>query len=177
MLRRSSSAGSRDARQEVEDLTQQVFVALLENGGERLRRWSGEEGTLPAFVGTIADHEIASILRSQRTNPWAQQPMVEGMLEAKLDLAASSEQEFLSREELVLLWERLKGELSDLGVDLFIWSFVEERSIEEVQELSGMSASAIYQWRSRLARLIRKLREESLSEKAPEMRRSLQRGA
>ena len=72
---------------------------------------------------------------------------------------------------------RLKGELSDLGVDLFYWAFVEERSIEEIQELSGMSAAAVYQWRSRLARLIRKLREESLSEKAPEMRRSLQRGA
>src|SRR4051794_3412218 len=55
-------APGRDIRVEVEDMTQEVFLALFAAGGKPLRAWDPGRGmSLPNFVGLLAQHQVASI--------------------------------------------------------------------------------------------------------------------
>src|SRR5262245_39126253 len=75
LSRRVGSASGRNVRQEVEDLTQEVFLVLFADGGKVLRSWEPERGlTLPNFVGLVAERQTASILRSGKRNPWREDP-------------------------------------------------------------------------------------------------------
>lgn len=159
------AAGGRDLRQEVEDLTQSVFLSLFANGGQALRRWDPARGlSLPGFVGMLADHEIASILRSRRRSPWTEDPTEDEELDDGARADGGPEVATLSRETLRTLVDRLRDKLSDRGLELFYLLFVEERSTEEVCAIAGLTPDAVYAWRSRLGRLTRQIAAELMSE-------------
>src|ERR1700742_4584307 len=75
LARRSFQSGGRSVRQEVEDLTQEVWVALFAREARVLRSWDAERGlSLPNFVGLVAERQVISFLRSGRRNPWKEEP-------------------------------------------------------------------------------------------------------
>src|ERR1700710_2002550 len=77
LARRYRLAGGRDVRQEVEDLSQDVFLALFSRDGYVLRTWQAERGlSLENFVGLIAERQVLSFLRSGRRNPWKEEPLL-----------------------------------------------------------------------------------------------------
>ncbi len=160
LLRRTGMAAGRDIRQEVEDLTQEIFLLLFADGGKVLRSWQPERGlSLLNFVGLVAERQTASILRSGKRSPWKEDPM----LPEDLDQAAPGsgpEEIAASREQLKLLLHRLTEELSPLGRHLFDLLFLRELPFEEVTRQTGMTADAVYAWRSRLRRLARRLLDE-----------------
>jgi len=65
-----------------------------------------------------------------------------------------------NREQLHRLLERLRLELSPRGWQMFELLFVRELSVAEAVAASGLSADAVYAWRSRLRRLARRLLAE-----------------
>ena len=74
LARRFRLAAGRDVRQEVEDLSQEVFLALFARGGRVLRAWEPERGlSLENFVGLVAERQVLSFLRSSRRNPWPEE--------------------------------------------------------------------------------------------------------
>ncbi len=160
LLRRTGMAAGRDIRQEVEDLTQEIFLLLFADGGKVLRSWQPERGlSLLNFVGLVAERQTASLLRSGKRSPWKEDPM----LPEDLDQAAPGsgpEEIAASREQLKLLLHRLTEELSPLGRHLFDLLFLRELPFEEVTRQTGMTADAVYAWRSRLRRLARRLLDE-----------------
>jgi RNA polymerase sigma factor (sigma-70 family) len=158
--RRGGSAG-RDVHQEVADLAQEVFLLLFSHDGKVLRSWQPERGlTLENFVGLVAERQTVSLLRSGRRSPWKEDPT----LEADLDQNAASHPEpeaaAASRDQLQRLLRRLEEELSPLGRHLFDLIFVQELAVAEVEAKTGLSADAVYAWRSRLRKLARRLLEE-----------------
>ena len=157
----SRLAGGRDVRQEVEDLSQDVFLALFSRDGYVLRTWQAERGlSLENFVGLIAERQVLSFLRSGRRNPWKEEPL---LASDELDPEAPEsgpEAAASSREHLALLLGRLREELSPLGWRLFELLFVREMSQSEVEAATGLSADAVYAWRSRLRRLAQKVLAE-----------------
>jgi RNA polymerase sigma-70 factor, ECF subfamily len=161
LARRSLLAGGRDLRQEVEDLSQDVFLALFDRDGRVLRSWQPERGlSLPNFVGLVAERQVLSFLRSGRRNPWKEEP---SFTDDEIDIEApdrNPEEIVASRELLALLLDRLREEVSPLGWQLFDLLFVQELSQAEVQAASGLSADAVYAWRSRLRRVARRLLDE-----------------
>jgi RNA polymerase sigma factor (sigma-70 family) len=169
LLWRSGAAAGRDVRQEVEDLTQEMFLLLFAEDGKVLRSWQPERGlTLVNFVGLVTERRTASILRSGRRNPWQEDPT----LIEDLDRAAPEdgpEEITASREQMKLLLRRLTEELSPLGRHLFDLLFLRELALPEVVAQTGMSPDAIYAWRSRLRRLARRLLDEK-SEDGPNRR-------
>lgn len=170
-LLRRSSALSRDLRQEVEDLTQEVLLSLFVDGGRVLAGWEPERGlSLRNFVGLVAERRTASILRSGRRSAWREDPTMDEQLDGEAE-EAGPEQVAASREELRQLLQRLTEELSPLGRQLFDLLFLRELSVNDVIHLTGLSADAVYAWRSRLRRLCRQLLQE-LSETVPRSRRS-----
>ena len=160
LLWRTGKAAGRDVRQEVEDITQEVFLALFADGGKALRSWQPERGlSLLNFVGLVAERQTASILRSGKRSPWKDEsPLPEDFNQAAPD--RGPEEITASREQLELLLGRLTEELSPLGRHLFDLLFLRELPVEEVMRQTGMRADAVYAWRSRLRRLAVRLLDE-----------------
>jgi RNA polymerase sigma-70 factor (ECF subfamily) len=160
LLRRAGTAAGRDVRQEVEDLTQEIFLVLFADGGKVLRSWQPERGlSLLNFVGLVAERQTASVLRSGKRSPWKEDPV----LPEELDGAtreSGPEEVAASREQLKHLLHRLTEELTPLGRHLFDLLFLRELPFEEVTRQTGMTPDAVYAWRSRLRRLARRLLEE-----------------
>jgi RNA polymerase sigma factor (sigma-70 family) len=150
----------RDPRQELGDMVQEVFLALLDNDGRILSAWDPERGrSLTSFVQLVARHQVASVLRSNRRCPWTEDPTpVEEMV---LEPAPSPEHRVVEADEARRAMGHLRGELSTRSMLMFEELYVEERSVDEVCETYGLSREALYAWRSRLKRkmqsILRKL--------------------
>jgi RNA polymerase sigma-70 factor (ECF subfamily) len=172
LLRHMGSSAGRDIRQEVEDFTQEIFLALFADDGKALRSWQPERGlSFLNFVGLVAERQTVSILRSGKRSPWKDEAALpEGMDWASPD--RGPEEITASREQLELLLHRLNDELSPLGRHLFDLLYLRELSPEEVMRQTGLSSDAIYAWRSRLRKLAGRLLDET-SENRIEPRRPL----
>ncbi|MEZ4221998.1 MAG: hypothetical protein R3B13_13780 [Polyangiaceae bacterium] len=158
VLLRSAAAhqAGRSIRQEVEDMTQEVFVSLLDEDGRALRSWTPERGaSLKNFVGLLAERQAISILRSGRRSPWPRELPETSNEDAPSPLRL--EHAIESRELLGRLLERLQLALSPRGLDIFNRLYVHEESVESVMQDCDLSADAVYAWRSRLRKLVREL--------------------
>ncbi len=159
LLRRLSTVAG-GLRTQVEDLVQEVFIALFDNRATTLRSWDPARGTsLESFVGVVAERRAISFLRSGRKNPWKEEATLPEELDG-LGSEAGSETLVASRELLGEILGRLETELSPQGWRIFRLLFVEQLSVAEIGDETGLSADAIYAWRSRLRRLARRLRRE-----------------
>lgn len=165
LLRRQSRARGRDVRQEVEDIAQEVFVALFEQGARSLRAWRPDGGlSLVNFVGLIAEREVASIMRSGRRSPWSEDPTMADSLDRLGGEHDGPEPEVASRQMLGALLDAMRARLSAKGLQLFRLLFIEERDVHDVGRQMGMSEDALYAWRSRLGRLVRETARDVLGE-------------
>jgi RNA polymerase sigma-70 factor (ECF subfamily) len=161
LFRRRALALRRDVRQEVDDMTQQVFVSLLEDGGRALRAWSPARGlSLVDFVGLLTARQVASILRSGRRSPWKEDSAAEDVFRAIAAADPGPEVLAAARDLGETIIERLRDELSPKGLALFELIFVREAETQEVAEAYGMSMESVYAWRSRIGRLTRRIAEE-----------------
>jgi RNA polymerase sigma factor (sigma-70 family) len=160
VLWRTRQSSSRNVRQEVEDMTQDVFAFLFEEGGKALRAWDPERGlSLQNFVGLLAERHAVSVLRSGRRTPFKDLTA----LDTRDDIQAEMndpEPATLSRDLLAVLLDRLRLALTPLGMHLFQLLYVEERSPEEVAAAATMSLDAVYAWRSRLRKIVATLATE-----------------
>lgn len=167
LARRSRLGSGRDIRQEVEDLSQEVFLSLFSRSAHILRSWQAERGlSLENFVGLVAERQVVSFLRSGKRNPWKEEPSPAEDLETTAP-DCGPEEVAASREQLSLLLERLREKLSPLGHQLFVLLFVQELTVPETMAESGLSADAVYAWRSRLRRVAQQLLTELSGKPSP----------
>lgn len=161
LARRRMAAGNRDPRQEVEDMTQDVFGALFANDGRVLRAWDPERGlSLANFVGLVADRHVASMLRSGRKSPWTDTPVELDEMELAAGTVPDAAPGLESRRALSRLLDRLRESLSPRGLELFQRLYVDEEPIEEVAGAMRMTREAIYAWRNRVTKILQKLHAE-----------------
>ncbi len=147
-------ARGRRIEQEIEDLVQEVFVALFESDGRVLRRWDSSRGaSLNNFVGLVAEREAGCILRSGKRTPWREDPTES----EALDSIGSDEGQICSRNYLRAVLVGVRAELSVRGLEVFECLYVQQSSIAEAGKTLGMSADALYAWRTRLTRLAREV--------------------
>jgi RNA polymerase sigma-70 factor (ECF subfamily) len=167
LSRKARLAGGRSVRQEVEDLSQEVFLALFARDAHVLRSWQAERGlSLENFAGLVAERQVLSFLRSGRRNPQQETAWGEDEIDAPAP-DSGPEEVAAGREHLARLLDRLREEASPLGYRLFHLLFVQELSLPEVRAASGLSADAVYAWRSRLRRLAQSLLAEMSGKVAP----------
>lgn len=152
---------NRDLRQEIEDFVQEVFAALLAKRARLLRSWDPARGlSLENYVGLLTERQVVSILRSGRRSPWTEEATEGPALDASVGRTESAHREVASRQVLTKLLERMRAELSPMGQEMFQRLVVDEQTVDEVCAAMQMSADAVYAWRSRLAKLARKLHED-----------------
>ena len=141
----------------VDDLTQEVFLRLLERDAHILRGWDPARGlSVARFAGLVARRIALSILRTHRHHPWAERPLPEESLEVLAsDGERDPEQRAVAREALARVERKAETRLTPLGHRLYRRLMVDEEPVDEVCEREAMSADAVYAWRSRLRRLLR----------------------
>jgi RNA polymerase sigma-70 factor (ECF subfamily) len=168
LLRWRSQARGRNLRSETEDLTQEVFASLFDEGGRVLRDWRPERGLgLKRFVGLVAERQAGAILRTGKRSPFTEDPTSAEALGVLTGSGEGAAKLLESRDLLEALVDRLQGRLSVQGFQLFELLYVEERSVEEACALARLSPDAVYAWRSRIGRLAREIRAELLAERQP----------
>jgi RNA polymerase sigma-70 factor (ECF subfamily) len=161
LANRHRLAGGRVVRQDVEDRSQDVLLALFSRDAHVLRDWQPGRGlSLQNFVGLVAQRQVISFLVNNKRNPWKEDPILTEEEVERESPEIGPEDFVASRELLSLLLDRLREELSPLGWRMFELLFVQELSQAEVEAASGLSADAVYQWRRRLRLLARKLLAE-----------------
>lgn len=144
-----------DARSTIEDLVQDTFVVLFDDGGRLLRTWNPERGLrLDSFVGLVAEQRVIATLRSRKRNPWTDELAFDDE-----DLDASSgaptaEATALSREALSRVLDEVRVRVSPLGLELFMALVVREESVASVCARTNLSTAAVHAWSSRLRRMV-----------------------
>jgi RNA polymerase sigma-70 factor (ECF subfamily) len=167
--RRAGTRGGRSARQEMEDMAQEVFVALFADDARALRSWDRARGlSLTNYVGLIAEHQVASILRSGRRSPWADEPTELDVLADTVDDAALPEAHVASREEFGALLERLRATLTPRGLQLFYALFVDDVAVPTLCERMAMTEDAVYAAKSRILKVVRTVAAEMHAERRTE---------
>lgn len=154
LLLRVAPAQGRSARQELEDLIQEVFIALFDRSKKLLSSWDPARGrSLESYVRLIARSRALDVLRSRRRSPWQAEPMDHDQIEELAEPAAPQQAErTVAREQLIALAHALPMMLSTRDFNLFVALFVEERPPADVASDIGMTAGAVYQWSSRFRR-------------------------
>jgi RNA polymerase sigma-70 factor (ECF subfamily) len=171
ILSRGRRSAGRDARQELMDLTQQTFVALLENDGRALRAWRPDGGlSVENFVGLFAERQTLSILRTGRRSPWTEDATEAEDLAAHVGADEAHDEAVLSRDHLQAVVDRLREELSPMMLHVFYALWVDETPVPTICAETGMSADSVYAARSRIAKRARAIAaqlEERMSDPRP----------
>jgi RNA polymerase sigma factor (sigma-70 family) len=159
-LYRATAGEHRDPRQEVLDMVQDVFASLLAHDGKTLRAWDpARGGSLSTFVGLVARRRVAGVLLSRRRSPYTEPPASD-VIELRPSDATGIEPWVESREQLDEIYDELQQRLGDRGLRLFEMLYVQELSVEEAMEITGMTRDAIYAWRSRVKKKLLELQRK-----------------
>jgi RNA polymerase sigma-70 factor (ECF subfamily) len=136
-----------------------------------LRNWDAELGlSLANYVGLIAERRTISALRSGKSNPWREESGGDD-----LDYSADSqgvEHEVTQQDRFARLVDAMREALSPQGWHLFDLLYIQEREVDEVCEQTGLSADAVYAWRSRLRRTARQQFAKLEADSAPGQERA-----
>jgi RNA polymerase sigma factor (sigma-70 family) len=157
---------TRSVDQDVNDFVQDVFVSLLESDGKALRAWDPARGmSFERFVGMLAQHQVASILRNGRTSPWRDEATDDQVLEKLGETAVTPESITVARQDLRILLDWVRSQLSPRGLELFQRIFVSQEPLASLTTTTGMSAANVYQWKSRMLRAL----HGALNDSPPEL--------
>ena len=161
------SYGRDRIQEEVADMTQEVFVALLNQNARILRNWDPDKGlSLRNFAGLVAHRQALSILRTGKRNPFTEDPTLHVDFEHLTPQDETLESATVSRDLLRQVFRRMEEQLSPLGQTLFNMIVIQELDVSEVAKTTQMTDAAVYAWRSRLAKHLKREYASLLSEPA-----------
>ncbi len=159
-----SGSNRRGGRQEVDDATQTVLLALFADRGRALLQWDPTRGlAFESFVALLAKNEMISILRSPRRNPWTEDPTLHEDLDRNAAQRMGPESEAISRDMLQALTLAVRSQLSARAMEIFDMMFVRGLRPDEVAAATGLSTDAVYAWKSRITRQVRDILAELTS--------------
>jgi len=164
LYRRQAGAQGRVVRQEVEDLTQDVFVMLLADNGRRLLAWDPSCGSVSVFFGLIAQRCVHNILSSRKQSPWTEDPAEVNELDTKITHKDDMERQISSRDTLRAIGKRLVKGLNERDLKLFDLMYVQQLDDQVVREAVGISRDALYQARRRLIKRAQELAGDLFSD-------------
>ena len=148
-------------RAEVEDLTQEVFAHMFENDARILRSWNPNRGaSLRNFVGLVAERRVRSLLRSGRWTHWREHPASVTDIETHASPVECPARWAAEQQDWQRVVVRARSRLSDRGIQMMEMLLLEQRPVAEVAEITGMTVTALYAWRSRLQKLMRQLAQD-----------------
>jgi DNA-directed RNA polymerase specialized sigma24 family protein len=147
---------------DVEEVAQDVMALLFANNARILRSWDSQRGlSFRNYVGLVTERVATRLLqvRNRQLCFRGTERAIVSETEVE-DSGLGPEALLAAREYVAVLVGRIRHELSPRGGELFELLILDERPVEEVCNLTGLSRDAAYTWRSRLARLARHVARE-----------------
>ena len=155
-------ARKQDMREEMLDMIQNVWAALLKRRCHLIRMWDPTKGSFENFAGLIAEQTAAATFRSRRDSLFKDAEAEAECMNRCIDSSRTPERLAYTREALRMILCKLRAELTERGLLFFELLIVQQRSVEDVCQVTGMNESAIYAWKSRLGRRIEEIAREIL---------------
>lgn len=151
-VRRGASSNS------PEDLVQEVWKSLFENGGRKLLAYLPERGaTLEGFVGRIAEREVQTILRGQNARKRGGHLKPIRLFEEGSgpgvpvrDPGASPEAMTVASDLAAQLGEHLAATLPERGLLVFRYVFTDGLEPGQAARLLGVKVQVIYNWQHKI---------------------------
>lgn len=151
LRRRVKTVARSRARHEIEDLTQDVLLALLDKRGRRLRLWDPERGLpLNRYVELVSRHLVESFLRKRERRVW-ENDQIDGEGFSQLADKGESPEHIVERKELLgAVLALVEAELTRQGREIFRLLVLDGLSVHDVCAQTGLTQNAVHVWRSRL---------------------------
>lgn len=144
---------SRNVREEVMDLTQDVLATLFKEDARVLRAWDPARGlSLKNYVGMVAERHAHTVMSSRVRNPWFEEPVDE---HPRPGSSRGHEEAVAAKDLWAHAARRVEVGLSETGRAIFRLMYIEGMSNREISDQLGMSLSAVQQWRTRTRRALR----------------------
>lgn len=153
-LSRYERTSERHSREDVLDLIQEVFVALLQRGGRVLQHWDPDRGlSLEGYIGLVAYREASARLKSGRKSGWAEAPTPAVVLNDQVD-ERTPEAHLSAKQQVDAVLSRVDQALSPRGRQILRSMLEPGTTDSDLCERFELTASALYTFRSRVHGLI-----------------------
>jgi DNA-directed RNA polymerase specialized sigma24 family protein len=147
---RAARARARGALREqtVDDLVQEIWLALLANDSRRLRAWDESRGVpRERFVAVLADRALAALIARTRARRRASTLVtLDSCPESALARNDTPERELIVRETLRLVARQLP--LRGQAVLLEFWGG--QRDAQAIASALGVARQVVYNWQHRI---------------------------
>ena len=148
----------RDLRAGVADMTQDVFLALFAADARALRAWDPARGlSLDNYVGLLAVRHALSQHRGGSRVATREVAVTDDELSAHETSESWPETVADRRMRVDAILSLVEAELTPQGLRLFRLLFTEGHAIESIGDDVGMTVHALYAWRSRLLKTVRRV--------------------
>jgi RNA polymerase sigma factor (sigma-70 family) len=137
-----------------QDVAQDVWLALLRDGGRALSGWDPGRGmSLEGYVGLLTQRELWARVRAA-----AAEKRGGGQASAELDEAATAhgddpERQLSERDLLARLSRHLDAELPERGRLVFRLLYTDECSPAEAAATLGVNVQVVYNWQFKIRQL------------------------
>lgn len=156
-------------RSEVDDLAQEVWLALLADGGGKLRAYDPDRGaTLEGFVGVVAEREARQRLRmgmaKKRGGGAAHVSVTPGetaTTPALADHRPNPEEQLTSQDLAERLGAYLEAKLPLRGQLVLRYVFTDGVSPPDAARAIGVNVQVIYNWQHKIRALSREFLTEA----------------
>ncbi len=150
--------GGRLGHQDVDDLTQEIWLKLMERDGHLLRSYDAARGkSLEGYVGLTCRRELW-----RRNRALNAERRGSGQDDAPLEAAATTagdspdpEALAMGRDLLDSLQDHLKANLAERGRLVLAAVYEDQRSPAETAELMGVRQQVVYNWMHKIRTLTR----------------------
>lgn len=151
--------GAGATRQQTEDLVHSAWQHLFIQRQVISSDFDPKEGSLEAFLLTIAYRQMVSVLRSKARRPWLPGSGNEPEAEKMSAKTASPEDQAESRQALLKLQGCMAQELASTDVDLLLRIYLGDEDIAKLAAERQMTRATLDQRMSRARRRLRKCLE------------------
>ena len=152
VLRHGAASVRANLRAEIEHLVQEICLSLFAQDCRILRSYSASRGVpLVGFVGLVARRRTISLLRRRFKD---ETPQPDEVL-ARAVLSLGVEESLIRRDLLMRAFTVVSDAQQPAGQAMLRLLFLEGLPVSVIEEKTGRSAAAIYQWRTRLGRALR----------------------
>jgi RNA polymerase sigma factor (sigma-70 family) len=143
---------------EGQDFVQEIWLALIKDGGRQLLAYDPERGaSLEGYVGMIAEREIGNRLQHERAEKRGGRLKAVGEEEAaEVPAELPDPTDRLTARELASrLGAHVSTTLPERGQLVFRYAFTDGYSVEETAQILGVTVQVVYNWQHKIRQTAR----------------------
>lgn len=141
-----------------DEYVQEAWLALLEDGGKRLRAFDpGRGASFEGYVGVVTERTVVSLLRKRLAqkrggDQRAVNPEIMGQIP---DEQIDPERQAAARSEAKALFAHLDDKLPERGRLVLRALYVDGRSPQEAAKALGVNTQVVYNWQHKIRQYAR----------------------